>query len=665
MSFDHTLPSVTKKLAVAATFAAALLGSFSEDAQAQKAQKKKFSEAEISTALTYKAKQDVNYDFKTSGRPSEEMVKKAQMQSSNELFGKTGYVLADSTNRVIRVLLDTNKDRKLDSFSYYKDGVEVYREVDTDYDSEPNEYRWLGSAGTRWGIDRNQDGAIDQWKVISAEEVAYEVFMAIKTRDDARYQRLLLTDQELSTLGLSGDIAKDAAKRLDQARKGFANMVRGQKAIDAKAKWINSGNGQPSLAPSGKGLSKDLICHDHASSVFQSATGTETLALGTLVKVGDVWRLMELPQVVPRGKAIENGGLLFPVVQIIPDMPGGTGPVDRVDEQLAGLYEELTKLESAIAKEGEAGVAMSKLQKDRAMMQWKIYQKIPAKEKINWLENIGDTVSSAYRDDYYPEGLRFLESVIKTLRDAKKTEGLDYIRFRMIGTEYYKIVSESDRREKEEVAKDYYKKLENFANEFPKSKFAPEALFSIAQNYEVSRTADSDKAIGIYKTCAQRYPDTNFGKRAAGAARRIGGRGKAVPFKGTTVDGKTFDISNRTLRDRIIVVYYWEMWCADQRVDAKGNTAFDIFQDLKSKYKDEVVIVSANIETDKDAYKDFSGPLKGIFEMHVPGGMEGSPLAFQLGVVSEPTMVVWDKKGNMYDAESGVGDLGRIIQKLR
>ena len=113
MSFDHPSPSVTQKLAAFAIFAVALVVFNSNDAQAQQ---KKFSESEISTALTYKAKQEVDYDFKIEGRPSEEQVKTAQMQSSTEMFGKTGYVLADATNRVIRVLLDTNKDRKLDSF---------------------------------------------------------------------------------------------------------------------------------------------------------------------------------------------------------------------------------------------------------------------------------------------------------------------------------------------------------------------------------------------------------------------------------------------------------------------------------------------------------------------------------------------------------------------
>ena len=661
MSFYHHVENVTKKLAAFAIFATALIVLDCNHAQGQQA--RKFNDSDKAKVLNYKARQEVDYDFKVSGKPSAEMVNKAQMQSSTVLFGKKGYVLADPTNRIVRVLLDTNKDDKLDSFSYYKDGIEVYREIDTDDNPKPNEFRWLGSAGSRWGVDRNQDGEIDHWKVISAEEVAFEVFMAIKNRDDARYQRLLLSDAEFKSLGLTGDIGKDAAVRLDRARKEFPNMVRSQKMINGQAKWINSGNGQPSLAPAGRGLSKDLLCHDHASSVFESAAGTDTLALGTLVRIGNTWRLMELPQVVPRGKPIENGGLLFPVAQIIPDMDI-IDPKLRVDEQLAGFYEELTKLESAITKEGEPGVPMEKLQLDRAMMQWKIYQKIPVAEKANWVENIGDTVSNAYREGLYPKGLGFLEQVIKTLRDAKKPESLDYIRYRMIQAENHKRMDDGDNREDEKTREWYFGKLEKFTAEFPKSKFSPDAHVSIGQNYEVRRDADLDKATKWYQACAQRYPSSIFGKRAAGAVRRINGKDKPVPFSGATVDGKRFDVANKVLRDRVVVVFFWEMWCADQKVTAKGDTAFEVFQDLKSKWKDQLVIVSANIEREPKAYEDFNGPLDGIFEMHSPGGMENSPLAAKLGIVSEPTMIVWDKKGNMHDAESGVGDLARMVQRL-
>ena len=309
---------------------------------------------------------------------------------------------------------------------------------------------------------------------------------------------------------------------------------------------------------------------------------------------------------------------------------------------------------------------MANLQKDRAMTQWEIFNKIPANEKSTWLENIGDTVSNGYQQGNYPDGLKFLESVIKTLKENKRTDSLDYIRWRMIHAEYLKRLDDGDNRQDEETAKWYYEQLEKFANEFPKSKFAAESLFAIGQNFEVSRQQDLAKAKRWYQACAQKYPNSTFGKRAAGAVARLDGRGKPVPFKGKTVDGKVFDISNKTLRNRIVVVFYWELWCANQSSNAKGDTPFEVFQDLKSKWKDELVIVSANIEGEATAakYDDFDGDLTGLFEMHVPGGMENSPLATQLGIVSEPTMIVWDKEGNMHDAESGVGDLERIIQRL-
>ena len=671
MSFERISNSQPAKILLAALcfVAVALTGTVSDVAAQAPAQEKKFTDSDKSKALTYKPKQDgVDYDYNVGGRPSKDIVEKTKMQNSEELFGiKTGYVLADATNRVVRALLDTNKDRKLDRFSYFKDGIEVYREIDTDYDSEPNEYRWMGAAGTRWGIDRNQDGEIDQWKVISAEEVAFEVFMSIRNRDDARYQRLLLTNDEFRSLGLKGNIAKDAAARLERARKEFPNMVRGQKAIDGKSKWINSGSGQPGIAAANSERTKDLLCHDHASSVFGSANGTDTLALGTLVKVGDAWRLMELPQVVPKGKPIENGGVLFPVVQVIDRGDEDEDEIPKINPLLAKLYDQLTEQEAAISKEGRAGVQMANLQKDRAMLQWKIYNKIPENERKNWVENIGDTVTYAYQIGYYPDGPKFLEQVIKTLRENKKTDSLDYVRWRMIHSSYYKQLEERDNRGDEKAAEEYYKKLEKFASEYPKSKFAPEALFSIGQYFEVGRNSDIVKAVRWYQACAQRYGTTVYGKRAAGAMARLNGRGKPVRFAGKTVDGKVLDILNRTLRGRIVVAYFWTTRIADNKVNQKNETAFDVFQDVKSKFKDEVIIVSANIEPTATAekYKDFDGDMTGIFEMHSPGGMESSPLAIQMGIVSEPTMIVWDEKGNVFDAESTPADLERVIQRIK
>ncbi len=62
-----------------------------------------------------------------------------------------------------------------------------------------------GDSGIRWGVDDNEDGAIDYWKMISAEEVSSEVVDAIRERDGSRFKRLLITAAELDALGLGAE----------------------------------------------------------------------------------------------------------------------------------------------------------------------------------------------------------------------------------------------------------------------------------------------------------------------------------------------------------------------------------------------------------------------------------------------------------------------------
>ena len=47
----------------------------------------------------------------------------------------------------LRKIVDNRGDSKPHIWSYYLDGVEVYREIDSDFDGEPDQYRWFNSAG--------------------------------------------------------------------------------------------------------------------------------------------------------------------------------------------------------------------------------------------------------------------------------------------------------------------------------------------------------------------------------------------------------------------------------------------------------------------------------------------------------------------------------------
>src|SRR4051794_7604219 len=43
----------------------------------------------------------------------------------------SGWLLRDPDGKPLRLFFDTNDDNKIDIWSYYKDGVEVFREIDS------------------------------------------------------------------------------------------------------------------------------------------------------------------------------------------------------------------------------------------------------------------------------------------------------------------------------------------------------------------------------------------------------------------------------------------------------------------------------------------------------------------------------------------------------
>ena len=64
-----------------------------------------------------------------------------------------------------------NGDNVVDQWSYYKDGLEVYRDIDANFNRKADQYRWLGTAGIRWALDPNEDGRIDTWEYWEGEQI--------------------------------------------------------------------------------------------------------------------------------------------------------------------------------------------------------------------------------------------------------------------------------------------------------------------------------------------------------------------------------------------------------------------------------------------------------------------------------------------------------------
>src|SRR5688500_9875010 len=141
----------------------------------------------------------------------------------------SAWVVRNAQGDILRRFADTNNDNTVDMWCYYLDGLEVYRDIDSNFNKSADQYRWFHTAGTRWGIDKNEDKRIDAWRSIAPHEGAEQVVLALKTRDAARFNLLLLTPSELEQLGLGQPKAEALASNVKAANAGFKKLADEQK----------------------------------------------------------------------------------------------------------------------------------------------------------------------------------------------------------------------------------------------------------------------------------------------------------------------------------------------------------------------------------------------------------------------------------------------------
>ena len=89
----------------------------------------------------------VDYD-----RPTAEQAAKCKIVAKR-IDGHMGWIVESPEGVILRKFVDTNDDKVVDQWSYYKDGLEVYRDIDSKYTGKVDQCRWFHTGGTRWGLD--------------------------------------------------------------------------------------------------------------------------------------------------------------------------------------------------------------------------------------------------------------------------------------------------------------------------------------------------------------------------------------------------------------------------------------------------------------------------------------------------------------------------------
>ena len=550
--------------------------------------------------------------------------------------GFEGLVIYSPDGQPLRRFADRNGDKQVDQWCYYKDGIEVYRDIDSDFNGASDQYRWLGTSGTRWGIDQNEDGQIEQWKVISAEEVTMEIVEAIKTRDDERFRRLLVSDAELKMLGLGEDKGDQLTTRLDLAKKGFAEFAKNQKMINVRTKWAHFAADKPGIVPAGtEGATQDIVAYENVIAIVDNEGTSQQLMIGTLVQIGNAWRLADLPRTISDGSVLADSGLFFPASAS--NRIGNSSSESGMSQEVQRLLTVLEKIEGDI--KDEAG-DRSRLHDDKAIVLQKLVAATQGTDQMElWVRQFADSISSAAQAGEYPEGvakLRQLESQLGNMPKGK--ELVPYVAYRLLSTDYT-LKSVGEKVDFAKLQVEYMAKLEDFARDYPDSSDAADAMIQIGLNHELA--GDESEGEKWYSKVASRFSQTIQGKKAKGAIDRLSLEGRQFRITGKTLDGKQID--TKTMAKSPILVHYWASWCSPCKADMTE------LRKIQAKYaKQNLQIIGINLDTDARVAAEFLQSGKSFPWPHVqePGGFE-SDLAVGLGVLSVPVTILIDGDGKV------------------
>ncbi|MEM6691165.1 MAG: redoxin family protein [Planctomycetota bacterium] len=626
--------SFHRRLSVAALLCGMFIALFAASSEA----------ATVKEALAIEPVQaDVPFD-----QVPEDLINRCRIEDVDEK-GVSGWSVIGPDGSVLRRFVDTNEDKRVDSWSYYQFNVEVYRDVDSDYDGKADQYRWFATAGSRHGIDKNEDGKVDSWKRISAEEVAAEVIAAIASRDSSRFDRLLINANQVRSLGLSELKSKSLLGKVARASRGFAETVKSQKKLTAESRFAQFAAAAPGLVPAGTdGSTRDILVYENAVAMFDDEAGGGQIMVGTIIETGDGWRLIELPSIEQDNESIAQSiGNFF--------TPGGltSAPAAAPSGEVQKLVSQLEQIDVRLASAKDGKQAASLHEQRSKTLQQLIETASDRNERESWVRQYVDTLSMAVQSGAFPDGISALRQVAKKYA-ANNTSLAAYADSEAIDAEYVLLQAKEDDFEK--VQEWYVDAQEGFVKRYPKTKEAADSYLQLALSKEFE---DKERdALSFYKRIAEDYSTTEAADRARGAIRRLSSVGRPIELQGQTLDGKS--LSLRQLKGKPVIIHYWASWCGPCKQDMAK------LKKLQASYRRAgLQIVGVNVDQSPQMARQYLAQQKlGWPQLFAEGGLQRSPLAQQLGVQLLPTMLLVDASGKVVRHNVRAGELESELDQM-
>jgi thiol-disulfide isomerase/thioredoxin len=573
-----------------------------------------------------------------------------------------GYSLRDGQGKLLRKFLDTNGNRELDQWSYYQDGFEVYRENDLNADKMLDECRWLNAGGTRIAtvklVSGGSKGSVLQvtgWKRLSAEEASKVFVQALVSGDRTLMETVMAAPEELAELGVPkgmvDQVAEAARKRVDQVNA----LQAGLKGWNSKTAWNRFDGLMPHVIPADpdSSLKQDLVLYENGVIFAGGPAGQANpnnisfLQVPEMVKIGDTWKFIELPRVVDASKPLvaSEGGIRS---WIFREQASG-GAVGQ-DPALEAAMKELAKYDeenaTATSKKDLAVFHRGRIDKLQAVVK---ASKKP-EEQLGFNKQIVDSLAAAYQTGLFPAGLPALDQLI-----AQGGSIGSYAAFRKIFAEF--SVKNDEGGNVMATQKKWMADLKDFLDKYPKAEEAPDALLQLASANEFN--AEEEEAKKYYEVLARTYGETEQGKKAAGALKRLDLVGKTLVIKGHGLNNNVVDTSR--FRGKTVLVTFWATWAEPVKRDLPE--LLKSYQKHKGQGFEIVGVCLDERSGDLEQFlKEHALPWPQIYE---PGGLEKNPLATEYGIIALPTMILVDAQGKVLNRNiRSAAELEKQLEKV-
>lgn len=532
-------------------------------------------------------------------------------------------------NTPLRVWCAPEGARTVEQVRFFRNGIEIFRDIL----GSDRQCRWLNDQGSRWA-NLNEEKEITSWRSITPEEATSEIVAALASGDLNRYKRVSVSRDDLKDLGISGNLLAAVQERVNSLDSKFVEFSRSLK-IPSKTQWAAFNGNKPALLPQGSnGFSRDVPAYFNSSVVLvnkENSAQSHQIYIGDLIRIGNVWKIVGLPVGEPFGKSggdLSVSSVFFPT-QSEAGGVHGAGNYNLLAEQLNEMYKNL----ETVSPEEYPALC----EKTYTTLLTLAAQN--PKEENELIMQASDLLFTAVQRGRYPQGVEKLAELFETFKNHSNQELVSHIKLRQIEAEYFVKTQTSPPPKKSDLEKAQNKHTEDlnaFVETYPKTSAGALTLMYLAQDLEFLQ--EDEQAISRYATVAKNFSNTNMGRKASGAIRRIESVGKVYSLpKWKYLEGGEFNLID--YKGKPLVIFFWASWIP--------NDINSMIQLLEKKKNFNVVGVSLDGSPEEAAgfIKKFGKtlPWKNVCEK---GGFEG-PCAIESGIQNVPLMIFIDAEGKV------------------